>query len=138
MKKYLGSIGFEIKNGNDIIGFIDIKDNKVINIQYSDKILYENGSIQHTLSDYIMTFEEESSIKTATMSTIDSLLKSPSTAKYASITEWKFSKSENVIITQGYVDSQNSFGATLRSQFQVTYTNGTITSLIFDGTEYIK
>ena len=126
------------KNGKDIVGYVDIKDNAVVQIQYSDKLLYENGAIQHTLSDYKMTFDEQSSIKTTTMSIIDSMLKSPSTAKYASITEWRFSKSENVIITQGYVDSQNSFGATIRSQFQVTYTDGNVTSLIFDGTEYIK
>lgn len=133
-----GSIGFEIKEGENIIGFIDIKDNKVANIQYSDKILYENGTVQHTLSDYIMTFDEQSSIKTNTMTLIDSILKSPSTAEYASFPEWKFSKSENIIITQAYVDSQNSFGATIRSAFQVTYTNGTVTSVIFDGKEYMK
>ena len=48
-----GSIGFTIKKGQQIVGFIDIKDNNVANIQYSDKILYENGAVQHTLSEYI-------------------------------------------------------------------------------------
>ena len=39
---------------------------------------------------------------------------------------------------QGYDDSQNGFGATVRSTFQVTYKNNKVTSLIFDGKEYIK
>lgn len=136
--KFKDLLDLKYKNGKDIVGYIDIKDNTVCQIQYSDKILYKNNSIQHTLSDYIMSFDEQSSIKTKTMSIIDSILKSPSTAKYAGITEWKFSKLEDTITTQGYVDSQNSFGATIRSQFQVKYTNGNVTSLIFDGVEYIK
>ncbi len=131
------SNGFKIQE-NDIIAFLDIKDGKIYSISYSDKILYENGAIQHTLSDYIMTFDEQSNTKSTTMELINSILKSPSTAKYAPFTEWKFSKSDNTIITQSYVDSQNGFGATIRSTFQVTYTNGKVTSLIFDGTEYIK
>ena len=133
-----GSIGFTINNGQQIIGFIDIKDNKVDNIQYSDKILYENGTIQHTLSEYVISDDEGTDLIVATQENIEKVLKSPSTAKFPWPDEWRMSKKDGSIIVQSYVDAQNSFGATTRSNFQVTYTNGIVTSLIFDGVEYIK
>ena len=40
---------------------------------------------------------------------------------------------------QAYVDSENSFGAKLRSEFQIKYDkNKNVVSLIIDGVEYIK
>ena len=45
-----GSIAFKIQE-NNIIAFMDIKDGKIYSIQYGDKFLYENGAIQHTLSE---------------------------------------------------------------------------------------
>ncbi len=134
-----GSIGFEIKNGENIVGFIDIKDNKVVNIQYSDKILYENDAVQHTLSEYVITSDEESSYISQTQEVIKSVLKSPSTAKFPwSYDEYGIGKKDGSVIVQGYVDSQNGFGAMVRGTYQVTYTNNTVTSLIFDGEEYMK
>lgn len=134
-----GSIGFEIKNGQNIVGFIDIKDNEIDNIQYSDKILYKNGAVQHTLSEYIISDDEETEFIVKAQEDIKSVLKSPSTAKFPWYPdEWKMSKKDGSIIVQSYVDAQNSFGAITRSNFQITYTNGIVTSLIFDGEEYIK
>lgn len=133
-----GSIGFAIKSGQQIVGFVDIKNNEIDNIQYSDKILYQNGTIQHTLSEYIISDDEETELIVTTQETIEKILKSPSTAKFPWPDEWRMSKKDGSIIVQSYVDAQNSFGATTRSNFQVTYTNGIVTSLIFDGVEYIK
>ncbi len=70
---------------------------------------------------------------------IKSLLKSPSTAKFPSINDWKFGKDNGIVIVQAYVDSENSFGAKLRSEFQIKYdSNKNVVSLIIDGVEYIK
>ncbi len=132
------SIGFAIKSGNQIVGFIDIKDNKVDNIQYSDKILYKNGSIQHTLSEYLISADEERELIVKAQEDIESVLKSPSTAKFPWPDEWKMSKKSDSITIQSYVDAQNSFGAVVRSEFQIIYKKGKITSLILDGKEYIK
>ncbi len=134
-----GSQGFEINKNDKIIGFVDIKDNKVCLIQYSDKILYKDDAIQHTLSEYIITEDEKVSLINKTQEIIKAILKSPSTAKFPwNNDEWATGKQDGKTIVQGYVDSQNSFGATIRSEFQVTYTNDTVTSLILDGEEYIK
>lgn len=133
------SVGLEIIKGNDIIGFVDLKDNIVYLVQYSDKILYQNGDIQHTLSEYIVSEDEKSNLIYKTKETIKVILKSPSTAKFPwDYNEWKFGKKDGSTIVQGYVDSQNGFGAMIRSTFQVTYTNGVVVSLILDGIEYIK
>lgn len=53
---------------------------------------------------------------------VEGYLKSPSTAKFCKITEATISHAGNEYTVKGYVDAQNSFGATLRQYFTVTYT----------------
>lgn len=49
-------------------------------------------------------------------------LKSPSTAKFCSVTEATIGCSGNTWVVRGWVDAQNSLGATIRTQFAVTFT----------------
>ena len=49
-------------------------------------------------------------------------LKSPSTAKFCSVTEATIGCSGNTWVVRGWVDAQNGFGATVRTQFAVTFT----------------
>ena len=49
-------------------------------------------------------------------------LKSPSTAKFCSVTEATIGCSGNTWVVRGWVDAQNGFGATIRTQFAVTFT----------------
>lgn len=49
-------------------------------------------------------------------------LKSPSTAKFCSVTEATIGCSGNTWVVRGCVDAQNGFGATIRTQFVVTFT----------------
>lgn len=49
-------------------------------------------------------------------------LKSPSTAKFCSHEEYTISVSGNTWTVSGYVDAQNSFGATLRNTFTIKFT----------------
>ena len=109
-------------------------------IDYAGSILYKDGKKKHTLSDFIITSSEKADYIETTKNTINSVLKSPSTAKYPwDYDEWAIAKDgkKGIVIVQGYVDAQNSFGATTRSQFQVKYKNNKVTSLIFDGEEYM-
>ncbi|MCI9246875.1 MAG: hypothetical protein HFJ30_07165 [Clostridia bacterium] len=66
------------------------------------------------------------------------MLKSPSTVRFAPYSQWNFSKKDGCISVKSYVDSQNSFGATIRTQFEMKTKNNTIISLKLDGKEYIK
>lgn len=49
-------------------------------------------------------------------------LKSPSTAEFCSHKEYSITCSRNTWTVSGYVDAQNSFGATLRNNFTVKFT----------------
>lgn len=132
-----GTIGYRI-NENNLSGILYIKNGKIYSIRYSDKYLYKDGKVKDSLSNYFLTPKEEVNAKSQAEIAIKKVLKSPSTAKFASYSEWEFSKNDGYIITKAYVDSQNSFGATVRNQFEVTTKDGSITSLKIDGEEYIK
>ncbi|KKR61604.1 hypothetical protein A2643_02920 [Candidatus Nomurabacteria bacterium RIFCSPHIGHO2_01_FULL_39_220] len=65
-------------------------------------------------------------------------LKAPSTAKFVDVQAYELSNEKDVWAVNGYVDSQNSFGAMIRSQWEVQLDyrdgkNGTVKSIFFDG-----
>lgn len=69
---------------------------------------------------------------------IRKILKSPSTAKFSDVQAYELSDEKDVWAINGYVDSQNSFGAMMRNvwEVQIDYRNGkggTIESVMFDG-----
>lgn len=98
--------------------------------------LYCEDKIQYTVSDFTYTFSEKSSIKTLCMNSINTLLKSPSTAQYPSISQWSISKTYGEWHIISYVDSQNSFGATIRSSFELKIKDNQVTYFVFDGVQY--
>lgn len=133
-----GSIGYRIKK-DGINAVMYLKDGKVLCIKYADKFLYNNGEYPDKLSNYIITEQEKSDLIYKCENVINSILKAPSTAKYPwSYDEWKMVKDNGEIVVQSYVDAENSFGAKMRSKFQFIIKNNKITSLIFDGKEYMK
>lgn len=69
---------------------------------------------------------------------IKSILVSPSTADFPNITEWKMWECMEGTIIQAYVDSQNSFGAEIRTEFQFIFDGLEVTSLIVNGEELIN
>ena len=64
---------------------------------------------------------------TAAKDIVKDKLKSPSTAEFCKASETTITRNGNTWTIQGYVDAQNSFGATLRNEFTVviTFTNAT-------------
>jgi len=100
--------------------------------------LYRNNTIESTINDYILTSEEKVDLQLLCKHTMEEILVSPSTAKYAPYNDWKYFKRKNTIGVQSYVDSQNILGTTVRSEFQFIIENGVISSLIVDGKEYIQ
>lgn len=116
------------------------EDNTVYSIKYANNFLYNNNTVMSNLSDYYLTDKEKSKLEINSEEMVRSMLKSPSTAKFPNILEWKFYRYKDKIVVQSYVDSQNSFGAMIRSEFQITLEpdKTTVTSFIFDGQEYIN
>ena len=135
-----GEEGYRVttEKANNIILYLS--DGKVGIIRWSDNDLYKDGKCISKLTDYVLTISEEVDLEIMSQDYVKNVLKSPSTAKFPNITGWKFHKDKEEIIIQSYVDSQNGFGATIRSEFQIVCTpdKSKVTSFIFDGEEYIK
>ena len=134
------SKGYRIKTdfSDNVILYMD-SSNNIISIRWADKDFYKDNKVLLNFEDYIITFDEESNYNMDAQDRVKKLLKAPSTAKFPSITKWKFAKDNGVVTVQAYVDSENSFGAMIRADFQIKYAkDGTILSFIFDGVEYIK
>lgn len=136
-----GEKGYRVVSGNinNIILYLKA-DNTVSMIRYADNNLYFDGIASAKLSDLTFTIDEMSTLQIEAEKTVKNILKAPSTAKFPGLKEWGFAKQDGKIYIQGYVDSQNSFGAMLRSDFQITLNadDYTITSFIFDGEELIN
>ncbi|VII01033.1 Uncharacterised protein [Clostridioides difficile] len=136
-----GEKGYRIEFGGskNIILYLN-KDNSVYNIRWADNDFYKNNKVVSKVSDYTLTIDEKTELQLQCQNGVSAILKSPSTAKFPNITEWVFSKDKEKIVVQSYVDSQNSLGAILRSDFQITFTSDgkNVKSFIFDGEEMIK
>ena len=61
---------------------------------------------------------------------IESNLKSPSTAEFSNLRDTKMEKFGNGYLVKGYVDSENSFGANIRTYYSVEITVDTISGEI--------
>ncbi|CCL55976.1 hypothetical protein [Clostridioides difficile] len=136
-----GEKGYRIEFGGskNIILYLN-KDNSVYNVRWADNDFYKDGKIVSKVSDYTLTMDEKTALQLQCESGVSAILKSPSTAKFPNITKWMFSKNKEEIVVQSYVDSQNSFGATMRSEFQIIFTSDgkDVKSFVFDGKEMIK
>ena len=135
-----GETGYRIyKDGVEVIMYID-KKYKLYQLNYGGNYLYKKGKVIAKLEDFIFTVNEMTKWQLLCEDKVKSILKSPSTAKFPNITEWGFGKDKDTITIQGYVDSENGFGAELRSEFQfmVNESDESIQSFIFDGKELIK
>lgn len=136
------STGYRIKLNDSIDNIVMYlnADKTVYLINYAGYELYANNTTTATIQDYTFTADEMSNLMIQCQNKVEEVLKSPSTAKFPNILEWGFGKEKNIVTVQGYVDSQNGFGAEIRSNFQLiidTDTN-TIQSFIFDGQELIQ
>ncbi|HCQ5970115.1 hypothetical protein KWL01_015905 [Clostridioides difficile] len=136
-----GEKGYRIEFGGskNIILYMN-KDNSVYNVRWADNDFYKDGKVVSKVSDYTLTIDEKTALQLQCQNGVSAVLKSPSTAKFPNITKWMFSKNKEEIVVQSYVDSQNSFGATMRSEFQIIFTSDgkDVKSFIFDGKEMIK
>ncbi|MDI7817575.1 hypothetical protein QMM58_14465 [Clostridioides difficile] len=136
-----GEKGYRIEFGGskNIILYLN-KDNSVYNVRWADNDFYKDGKVVSKVSDYTLTMDEKTALQLQCQNGVSAILKSPSTAEFPNITKWMFSKNKEEIVVQSYVDSQNSFGATMRSEFQIIFTSDgkDVKSFIFDGKEMIK
>ena len=97
------------------------------------------GSKNSSVSSQEQAISERKTISIVfAKSVIEDILKAPSTAKFVDVNAYELSNLKDVWAVNGYVDSQNSFGAMIRSQWEVQLDyrdgkGGTVKSVLFDG-----
>lgn len=134
-------IGYRLSTNEVDNIILYLKEDKTLNmLRYADNDLYSDGKVLSIISDYYLTNTEMLNLQKSAKEAILTILKSPSTAKFPNNSEWNIWKESGKIYVKSYVDSQNSFGAELRSEFQFILSPNdlNVESLIFDGKEMIS
>lgn len=127
-----------VDNFKNIILYLN-SDNTVYSVRYADHDLYINGKVNAKITDYELTTDDASKYMIVCKEAVEKVLKSHSTAKFPNFLDWNIAKKDGQVVVAAYVDSQNGFGATVRSQFQFTFdSNNNVKSFIFDGKEYMN
>ena len=127
-----------VDNFKNIILYLN-SDNTVYSVRYADHDLYIKGNVNAKITDYELTTDDASKYMIVCKEAVEKVLKSPSTAKFPNFLDWNIAKKDGQVVVAAYVDSQNGFGATVRSQFQFTFdSNNNVKSFIFDGKEYMN
>lgn len=136
-----GEKGYRVESrvkGEQLNVILYLKEAQVNSIRWADMDFYGDGQVLGSLKDYVLSISEKSDIQINCQKGVKAILKAPSTAKFPSLSEWVFDVNAERITVKSYVDSQNSFGAMIRSEFQVVFTRQGVTeSFIFDGQELI-
>lgn len=124
-----------------IITILTIEKRKTyyIGIGSVDLFSSEQGGVLNQAIDFILTSDEEYSFISNSESYVKEGLKSPSTAKFPGqifeSDKWSVGRYKDIVQVRAYVDSQNSFGAVIRSDFvvEMDYTTSMCTYLAIDG-----
>lgn len=136
-----GETGYRVKGSgiDNVIMYIG-EDGEINSIRYADNDLYKDGGLIATIDDYAVSISEFSQYHVLCENAVKSVLKSPSSAKFPLYDQWGCQKEKDTIMISGYVDADNDFGASVRSEFLFTINTETkeIQSFIFDGQEMIQ
>ena len=115
--------GFMFSSEKDIgkaVMPVYLNDNKSVRkIVFKNVTLYENGKAMNGINSGIATEAEKQKAMSYAEEVVRANLKAPSSAKFPG--SYHVFKNNDVIEVVGYVDSQNSFGAMIRSKFFVKF-----------------
>ena len=99
-------------------------DYKVCRIYAGDTDIYNNGAVVGDVNDILVSSMQYATLCNSAQSDVSNYLKSPSTAVYPDVLgdDWTVVRDSDFFYVSSYVDSQNGFGATLRTTFIARYT----------------
>lgn len=131
-----------IGSGYDIV--LSIYNNKLHFVTSGTLVLYDrDANVYKDIKNYIITSEEQTDLKLYAEEYVKLVLKAPSTAEFpgsffSPFEGWEMANDNGTYKVKSYVDSQNSFGAMLRSEFYMEFkknSNGNLelTKFTFDG-----
>ena len=137
--------GYQCVYGDTIITFV--MDGEVVkSVESGAAIFYSDDAVIFKVVDTVPNSDELRAAQKNTEETVLNSLKAPSTAKFpgdffSPYLDWEIVKYENIIIVSSYVDAQNSFGATVRTNFTVKYDisdgNWTVVGFTFGDEVYV-
>ena len=94
---------YELSVNDGYRGFIYTDENNNLTaVRYASQNLYKEGAFLATVSDYHLTFDDKQKYQMVCQKTVESLLKAPKTAEFASDSEWNFSKNKEAIKVSAY------------------------------------
>ena len=149
------TLSFDGTTGSADIEYETAVINVTVNSDYSvsqiisgDIVFYKDGAVVENINNVIYTTEQQSTLISKSKEVVEQYLKAPSTAEFpgliTELDQWQIKRGENTYRVTSWVDSQNSFGAQVRSDFTITYqwdgsanTEPQTISLIIDGEQYI-
>lgn len=129
----------DIKNTSGHAFLYINKNNEVHSVAYKNYVLYKKNKQLYTMKDFTFTRDERIDWAVFCEEKVENVLRSPSTADFENSNDWYFEKTDKEIVIKGYVDSQNGFGAEVRSTFIFTIDKktNTVTSFTMDGNEML-
>ena len=113
-------IGFTIfKNVVDSVAYSKMSPEEKLEYDSKKKIAEEEKAKQKFEKDleYIYSIDDSNYVYEIIKSHVKENLKSPATADFPPKKKIRIVKNKDTYIIQGYVDSQNSFGATIRTKY---------------------
>ncbi len=128
-----------VADSKDVL--LTIEEREVYYIGFSGVDLYDasNGGVINQITDFGLSSGEVGIYMSAAENYIEQVLVSPSSADFPgqiwNADQWSVGRYKNIVEVSSYVDSQNSFGAMLRSYFtvQMDYDTSECTYINFDG-----
>lgn len=132
-----------VANCDGITTMITIEKRLTYYIGVSSIDLYDStkGGVVDSILDYTLDDTDRTTFAYNAENYIEQVLKAPSTAEFPGqifeADKWQVSRYKDVVTVVSYVDSQNSFGAMIRSEFavQMAYPTGEVLYILFDGEE---
>lgn len=122
-KNSVGNIVFDA-NADSYPLMLTLDDDGVYSIDCGGYKLYDGESVLIDKNGLIdRAIDNESAYYSMAKEIVESALKSPSTADFPSIfsDDIKMARNKDIVAVQSYVDSQNSFGAMIRSEWIVQF-----------------
>lgn len=123
-----------------IVVWVDNATKTVLEIYFHDVTIYADGKVKAQVSDYYVSKYLRDTYRVNAQLYVDQCLNYPNTAKYPTISGWRFFVLDGYDVVQSSVTAQNAFGVSGTMKFQIKFdrSTGAVVSLILDGKEYIK
>lgn len=137
-KNSVGDINWDIST-TDYRLMATADEDGIYRVICGDYTLYDGESVKYTCDDLAQrdVSDNRAAYVVIAQEIVSSVLKAPSTAEFQNSWEMVVARNGNLVAVQGYVDSQNGFGAMIRSDFIVEFNVIDIGSFSYE-TQYIR